>query len=218
MKRVPVSLVYRRIAGPLRLLCFSDAAFKAQEDESSGLALRGLVVLVIGESDSATYSGNCHLVDFVVRRQKRVVRSTFSAELNALSDGIETALLIQLILHQVHCGTEATPEQLVHQMDHGQLYPPIDIFVDAKAVFDALVAKDAHPPSESSLYLLLISIRTRIIIRSIRRLGWLDTRDMLADALTKGSAPRMVLMKAMGGTLAVEQEALWGQLQLPAGG
>jgi hypothetical protein len=217
MKRVPVTLMYQRITGPLRLLCFSDAAFKAQEDESSGLALRGLIVLVIGESDSATASGNCHLVDFVVRRQKRVVRSTFSAELNALSDAVETVLLTQLIFHQVHCGTEATPDQLVQQMEQGQLYPPIDIFVDARAVFDALVARDAHIPLESSLYLLVVSIRTRILCKVIRRLGWIDTRSMIADGMTKGSCPRRLLVSAMGGTLEDVTEALWGSIHLPLG-
>ena len=44
-------------------------------------------------------------------------------------------------------------------LEHGKLYPPVDVCVDARAVFDALAASDVCDPSEPSLKLHLISVR-----------------------------------------------------------
>ena len=203
MQRHPGSLVYRQIAGPTRLVCFSDSAFKAQDGESSGLALRSLVVLLAGDGPQLACSGRAHMLDFVVRRLKRVVRSTFAAELNALIDGVETALLTQMILHQVRCGTSESPEQLLHRMQHGCLDPGIDVFLDAQSVFDALAAADVSTPLEASLKIHIISLRDRLRTGTIRNIAWADTRDMLADGLNKGGVARGPLQAAMAGNVTM---------------
>ena len=122
---------------------------------------------------SANKKGN--LFDFTVRRQRRVVRSTFSAELNGLVDTIESMLLLQATLHQIYCGTDQTPQQLIDLLENGGLYPPVDLCVDARAVFDAIAASDVCDPQECSLKLHLISVRDRMAAGIIRFLFWLDT-------------------------------------------
>ena len=75
----------------------------AQLEEASGLAPRGLAATLC--EDTGAYDEPhgknkiANLVDFTVRRQRRVVRSTFSAELNGLVDSIEQMLLLQCTLH-----------------------------------------------------------------------------------------------------------------------
>jgi len=208
MQREPQSIIYEHIDGPLRLVVFSDSAFKALDDEASGLALRSMVVLLTADTGALTVQGRAHMLDFVVRRLKRVVRSTFAAELNALIDAIEAAFLVQLVLHQVQCGTGETPEQLLHRLEHGRLFPGCDLFLDAKSVFDAVVAKDLSAPMESSLLIHIISIRDRLQSGTLKQIGWSDTRDMLADGLNKGSVPREPLRSAMTGTVTMEQNPL----------
>ena len=137
--------------------------------------------------------GVANLLDFTVRRQRGVVRSTFSAELNGLIDSIEAMLLLQCTLHQVFCGTDQSAQDMVDLLEHGQLYPPVDLCVDAKAVFDAISASDICDPAESSLKLHLISVRDRMSQGILRFLYWVDTRDMLADGLTKGGIDRALL-------------------------
>ena len=88
-------------------MAFTDAAFKAQPEESSGLALRGLAAILEKDRGKIERHGDtefANMVDFTVRRQRRVVRSTFSAELNGLVDSIEQVLLLQCTLHQIYCG------------------------------------------------------------------------------------------------------------------
>ena len=121
------------------------------------------------------------------------MRSTFSAELNGLVDSVEQLLLLQITLHQIYCGTHQSPEEMIDLLEHGGLYPSLDVAVDAKAVFDAVAATDACDPQECSLKLHLISVRDRLSQGIIRRMHWVDTRDMLADGLTKGGIDRALL-------------------------
>ena len=66
------------------------------------------------------------------------------------------------------------------------MHPQLDIAVDAQAVFDAVAATDACDLQECSFKLHLISVRDRFAQGIISRMHWVDTRDMLADGLTKG--------------------------------
>ena len=82
---------------------------------------------------------------------------------------------------------------MIDLLEAGKLYPPIDFCVDAKVVFDAISASDACEFAESSFKLHFISVRDRMIHGLIRRFYWVDTRNMLADGLTKGGIDRLLL-------------------------
>jgi len=219
MKRHKVGLWYKKFNGKVRMLGFTDSAFKTQEEEGSGLALRGLAVLIgpeITSGDTATIPGVetvAHLVDWVSRKLKRVVRSTFAAELNALIDAIETLLLLQLIYHQIYCGTTESADELLVKMEDGGLYPPIDLMIDARSVLDAIAAAEVCTPAEASLRLHLIAVRDRLSRGLLRSISWTDTRDMIADALTKGGIDRTMIMQAMQGRLAMKYivRTHWGK-------
>ena len=101
LKRHQVGIFYGKVPEPYRLTGYTDAAFKAQEDEGSGLAIRGLAVVLTTQSIEKPTSATCqvNLVEYLVRRIRCVVRSTFAAELNSLLDSIESVLLIQLAMH-----------------------------------------------------------------------------------------------------------------------
>ena len=69
----------------------------------------------------------------------------------------------------------------------------MDLCVDARVVFDTVSASDICDLAESSLKLHLISVRDRMVQGIIRFLYWVDTRDMLADGLTRGGIDRALL-------------------------
>ena len=195
MKRHNSGLKSVAIKHPLNFTGFIDAAFKSIPEESTGLALRGLAAVLHSDDSEGPGSkdGLANLVVFTVRRQRRVVRSTFSAELNGLVDSVEQLLLLQVTLHQLYTGTSQTPEMMVDMLEAGMLYPPLDLSVDARAVYDAVAATDTCEPAESSLKLHLLSVRNRMETRVIRKFHWVDARDMLADGLTKGGIDRELL-------------------------
>ena len=94
----------------------SDAAFKAQPEEPTWLALRVLAAVLCEDKGCERKvpngpSGCVNLVDFIVRRQPRVVRSTFTAEFNGLVDSAEQMLRLQCTLHPIYCGTTQSPPE-----------------------------------------------------------------------------------------------------------
>ena len=84
---------------------------------------------------------------------------------------------------------------MIDLLEKGFVYPPLDICVDAKAVYDAIGASDACEPAGCSLKLHRVSAGDRMTHGWIRKLYWVDTRDMLADCLTKGGIDRLLLHK-----------------------
>ena len=101
------------------------------------------------------------MFDFTAKRQRRVVHSTFSAELNGLVDSVERLFLLQFILNQIYLGTHQSPEDMIDLLEHGGLYPQLDIAVDARAVYDAVAAADVCDFQGFSFQLHLISVRNR---------------------------------------------------------
>ena len=82
---------------------------------------------------------------------------------------------------------------MIDLLEHGGLYPSLDVAVDAIVAFDAVAATGACDPQECSLKLHLISVRDRMSQGIIRRMHLVDTRDMLADGLTKDGIDRALL-------------------------
>lgn len=62
----------------------------------------------------------------------------------------------------------------------------MDVALDARALYDAIVAIDACEPQGSSFKLHLISVRVWLAQGTIRRVHWVGARDLLADGLAKG--------------------------------
>eukprot|EP00971_Amphidinium_carterae_P018913 372341-Amphidinium_carterae.3 len=207
-------LWYPRLNGTVRLVMFSDAAFRTQPEDSSGLAVKGSALALIPETvdPKEGLQTQCHLLDFLSTKQRRVVRSTFSAELNGLLDATERGYGIQMTLSELLMarekiegrGQSSQAKTLQALWESGSLRPELWACIDAKSVYDALMAPDFHIPSEDSLCLHLLALRNDISVRKLRALLWIDTRSMLADALTKGKVDKAQLtMAANAGILQI---------------
>ena len=135
----------------------------------------------------------CVVLDWYSRKHTHVVRSTFAAELHALLDALGQAALINLTVHEMRYGSESV-DSLAKLQESGNLWPPLDAFIDAKAVFDAIVSDPVRMPTERHLYIHLLAAKDALNQKSLHRLVWIDTLDMLSDGMTKGSVDRKPLL------------------------
>ena len=182
---------------PLELVAFIDAAFETQLEEPIGLARRGLAAILCEDRrcdvKPNSSNGEANPIDSTVRRQRRVVRSTFGADLNGLVDSIEQMVSLQRALHHIYCGAGRSPQRMIDLLESGNMYPPLDLCAGARAAYDAIAATDVCEPAGSSLKLHLISVRDRMTHGLVRQIFWADATDMLADGLTKSSIDRTLL-------------------------
>ena len=178
---------------PCRLVVVSDSAFKAEE--YAGLAMRGCIIMMVSASVDlpTTQAWSCVVLDWFARKHTHVVRSTFAAELHALLDAVGQAMLINLVITEMF-GPGDSPHHLAKLQDNGKLWPALEAFIDARAVFDALAAEPVRIPTEKNLYIHLLAAKDLLQKKILRRLTWIDTLDMLADGMTKGVIDRAPLL------------------------
>ena len=143
----------------------------------------------------------CNTIDFFSRKQRRVVRSTFGAELNAAADGIEVARLVAYTLAEIVI-PGCTAQSLILMDESGSLPFSIQIVTDCKSLFDSLRCEETVIPTEQSLIMLLLQLKESMRSGTIKTIVWADTRDLIADGLTKGSIARAAL-------LAFSMTSLW---------
>ena len=64
-------------------------------------------------------------------------------------------------------------------------------------MYDSIVHADLKTPEEKSLMNILGQMREHMSTTRIKKLWWIDTRDMLADGLNKGAVSRKALLLAL---------------------
>ena len=75
----------------------------------------------------------------------------------------------------------------------------IEALTDSYSIFSYLAAAHLKLPAEKSTYYHLANLREKLVCGLISSYNWTDTRDMVADGLTKGSADRSALSAVMDG-------------------
>jgi len=192
-RKKDLGIRYCALKPPARIAVVADSAFKAQETD--GLAMRGCALMLIEDREPiATASTNkCVLIDWYARKQSRVVRSTFAAELYSLLDAFGHALVIDMLMTELRSGPLSAAE-LAKMQDLGRYALPIDVYIDAKAVYDAIAAEVTKPPVDRQMLAPTLAVKEALQRGQLKNLTWIDTRDMLADGLTKGSVDREALI------------------------
>ena len=193
VKRKPSSIRYGQLIGPVKTLAIADSAFR--KEDRTGLAMRGAVI-ALAEQKAEQPGGRIHAIEYYSRKQRRITRSTYSAELHSLIDAIETAKLVTHAMTEIMTPHPLSPSQLVVMEETGNLIFDIEACIDAKSIYDSLTPSDTKNPTEGSLIFVLLQVKEMLRSGTLRTLWWVDTRDMLADALNKGCVSREALLVA----------------------
>jgi len=187
VKKHPGRLFFRRLVGVIRFVVISDSAFHAGEHD--GLATRGAFYVLMDGNGKVSPGGNGNVLDYVTKKQSHVCRATFGAELHALLDAVSHALKMLSCLHEVEKGIH-TAAQLVQVQERGGYVYELHACIDAKSVFDICANPSDPHPADEHLTVHVLKVKEWLQRAVLRVLWWIDTRDMLADGLTKGKCLR----------------------------
>ena len=83
----------------------------------------------------------------------------------------------------------------------------IEALTDSYSIFSYLAVARLQLPAEKPTYYNLAYLREKLVSGLISSYNWTDTRDMVADGLTKGSADRITLSAIMGGIYELHHAA-----------
>ena len=112
---------------------------------------------------------------------------------------VEMASIVAGFTLETRLGPQ-TGESLMHSLSKGQLPMKIEALTDSYSIFSYLAVAHLKLPAEKSTYYHLAYLREKLVSGLISSYNWTDTRDMVADGLTKGSADRSALSAIMDGT------------------
>ena len=108
-------------------------------------------------------------------------------------------IVLAILLHQLVNGAVTLDEARKFTDGHGNAFKT-GVNVDAMSLLTALESVNLKQPSEKSFLAHLAWLQDKIKSGAITWLRWVDTRDMYADGLTKGSVRRDRLRELANGT------------------
>ena len=191
------------------LTVFSDAGLK--KEEKDGYAIRGATYLrhcepIVSDQGVISSETKAHLLHVESRSIKTVCRSTYAAELMASTAAADVLIPMAITMMEIQEGPIGTEKlKLLRENGWGCDVPIVTrLTLVAKSALESLKALTFKPPSENTLAGHVLWLREMMLKKLICFITWVDTRDMLADGLTKGSVPRDRLEDAMEGKVFME--------------
>jgi hypothetical protein len=165
--------------------------------------MRGCIVSLC-EERPGTCGGKMHVLEWYSRRQRRVTRSTFAAELQGAADGYEQTRVICFALCAIILPS-ASVRELMSLEERGALPLHVELCTDCKSLFDSLASEEVRTPTEGSLVMVLHMMKEQLRTWHLKKIWWLTTTEMLADGLTKGAVSRRALLDLTSSGLWVLQ-------------
>ena len=208
-QRNPKQLVYRRLSsepnGDTHLRMYIDAAFTKDEDD--GRSMRGAVFIRCSgrESKHFNMATTGHLIDFQGRSQRKVVRATFTAELLGGCDTVDHGIVLCQALHHISTGKSSAKEgkELLDRWGLSNPHGSLSRRIKRIRIHHANIPEN---PVDQSVLIHCLYIRQLLTDGVLSALAWVDTRDMHADGLTKGSVDRKGIHDIMTGTVTRNHE------------
>ena len=163
------------------IVAIGDSSF-ANVGKSKTASQAGLIVLLADNTGNKFLQGEASRVSALIWRShriKRVVRSTLTAETMAALEAVESGDLIRGHLAELHGGLEYKS----HAVDVPRNFKMVHV-TDCKSLYD-LLQKRGTIPSERRLLIDIEALRNDIDENNMVS-KWINTRQMLADCLTKG--------------------------------
>jgi hypothetical protein len=180
MQELYEAIVFRHDLGnydALRLLTVGDSSLGNVSKYSQG----GHFVLLVKESDFML-GGFCSVICFKSAKSKRVASSSFHAETLSLMSAVEDASFLQTWMLEMKQPT-LTSFELINA-EASQLIPMICV-TDCMDLLEALVKPAVASISNRSMALYIQALREFHSSKRVTSWCWCDTRDNVANGLTK---------------------------------
>ena len=139
----------------------ADAAFVNHEDRGSQ---GGYLIFLVDENSKF------NLISWQSKRIKRVIRSSLAAETLALSDSVDHAIYLSVLLKELY------PKFKTNDI-------PIEIVTDNKSLRDAINSKKFV--TEKWLPIDIGALKELINHNKVINILWIKSGNQLADCLTK---------------------------------
>ena len=203
IQRHPQRLVYRSLPLPVALIAIGDSAYQAPagpsgtQSTADPLVMRGYIV-ALAHYDEKQHAFQLQVLEYVGGKQNHVCRGVWSAELHNQCDMADMGVILLSFLEELRRGALRAEDQR-RLREAGGYAMPLHMYTDSYSIFSYLKAQHLKFPAEKGTYFHLAYLRELLEAGIVRSINWCDTRDMVADGITKGSLDRTALTDVMRG-------------------
>ena len=190
LKVKPLELVYRKVDGPWSIVAISDSSFKGEDQEHT--AVRSGIIALMSRDGLRLGTNKVQIIECVSKKQSKVCRSTYAAELHSALDRMGLAMIVSSAMTEILTGVKSAAE-LVQIQEGGKQALKLFLILDAKSVVSGAISEEPKS-TDQSVFLHLLKLR-EFLGHAIHAIGWVDTRDMISDGLNKGIIKRDALRK-----------------------
>ena len=146
------------------------------------------------------------MIDYVSGKQSHVSRGVWSSELFNQCDMLDAAILLLGYFQELRFGPLSGAE-LRKLRENGGFALQLELLTDSLSIFSYLRSVHLKMPAERGTVFHLAYIRECLVNLIVSWFTWIDTRDMVADGLTKGSCDRAQLHEFMRGYFKLRHSA-----------
>ena len=182
-----LGLHYRRLRGPLRVLCIHDSSAAGS---TRSYAQEGVLVLLCEdhlqdyqhdyehELSAKVFRGKAHILWAHGAKAKRISYSTSHAETLAAISGLEASAMIMVRLAELHFIAKPTIQSLLAAQEHGLKELPVDDCGDCRDLYE-LCSGSKGIAQDKNQRLYVLALREA---RMMGRICWLIDTDRLEDS------------------------------------
>jgi hypothetical protein len=180
-------LIFVRIPKPWRLVTVGDSSLGNVAKYSQG----GFFTLLTTDRPDSL-CGLCNQLAYKSNKSKRVASSTMHAEALAATTALEETTHIQSWLYEIEHPDIVTLDLV--NIDGRKLIPIVHC-TDCDDLYKTLISPANPSPSNRALTLYLYALRELLENRRVSAFCWVDTRDCIANVLTKLNSDGTLPMK-----------------------
>ena len=157
----------------LKIYGFADASYKTQDNKVRSVEGR-ILFLTNGKKASP--------IMWKSKKIARVCDSTKTAETLAMDKVTDDAIYMARMIQEIYTGKNSTTDQL-----------PVTLFTDSKPLFESIYS--TKQIDRKSIRHVVHIMKDAISRGEVEKYIWVDTKNMLADVLTKESADSQALKR-----------------------
>ena len=158
----------------LQIHGYADASYRTQDGKTRSVEGR-ILFLTNGKKASP--------ILWKSKKISRVADSTKSAETLAMDKACDDAIFLAWIVHQIYTGRK-TLEQI-----------PVHMFTDSKPLHDSIYS--TKQVDRKTMRHVVQIMKDPVSRGEVEKFIWVDTKNMIADVLTKDSAPTHLIKEVL---------------------
>ena len=147
----------------MKVVAFTDSSYRNAEDATKSVGGRFISL--------TNNNGDSNPLIWKSKTIQQVCKSVKTAETRSLNEGMEDAIYLSQLIHEIYTG----------QVNKGNI--PVELYIDSKTLHDSI--KSTKPVVEKTVRHVIAWMKQQIDNKFVDKVDIVSSKDNIADVFTK---------------------------------